>query len=44
MLTKKSYQKLSGSEKIAPCLRVDGSNLSTSFNALVRGIGRMLSR
>ena len=44
MLTKQSYQKLSGSERIAPCLRVDGSNRSTSFNALIRGIGRMLSR
>ena len=43
MLTKKSYQKLSGSERIAPCLRVDGSNRSASFNALIRGIGRMFS-
>lgn len=43
-LTQESYQKLSGSERIAPCLRVDGSNRSASFNALVQGIGRMFSR
>lgn len=43
-LTEESYRKLSGSERIAPCLRVDGSNRSASFNALIRGIGRMLSR
>ncbi len=43
MLTKKRYQKVSGSEKIAPCLSLDGSNRSASFNALLRGIGRLFS-
>lgn len=42
-LTKKSYQKLGGSIKIAPCLSLDGSNRSVSFNALLRGIRRMVS-
>lgn len=42
ILTKKRYQKVSGSKKIAPYLSVDGSNRSGSFNALLRGIRRIL--
>lgn len=39
-LTKGKYQKLSGSRAIAPHLSLD-DNKSTSFNVLIRGIGRV---
>ena len=41
-LTKNKYQKTSGSRSIAPFLKIDGSNRSTSFNNLVRGIKRLV--
>jgi hypothetical protein len=41
-LTKNKYQKISGSQSIAPFLRIDGSNRSTSFNNLVRGIKKLV--
>ncbi|KAF1078133.1 DUF4276 family protein [Methanogenium sp. MK-MG] len=37
-ITKDKYQKMSGSRAIGPHLRSDGSNLSCSFNVLMRGI------
>lgn len=37
-ITKDKYQKISGSRAIGPYLRTDGSNLSCSFNVLIRGI------
>lgn len=40
-LTKKEYQKISGSRCIAPHLLLDGSNKSHSFNILIEGIRRM---
>lgn len=40
-LTRNTYQKLSGSRSIGPHLRLDGSNTSSSFKALVDGIQRI---
>lgn len=37
-ITKNRYQKMSGSRAIGPFLRTDGSNLSRSFNVLVKGV------
>jgi hypothetical protein len=41
-LTRNEYSKISGSRRIAPFLRIDGSNRSTSFNNLVRGIKKLV--
>ncbi len=41
-LTGDKYSKISGSRSIAPLLRIDGSSRSTSFNALVSGIRRLV--
>lgn len=41
-ITKNSYQKLSGSRSIAPFLRLDEGNRSTSFKALISGLQRLL--
>ena len=41
-ITKGAYQKISGSQGIAPFLRLDGSNRSRSFNVLIEGIKRLL--
>lgn len=40
-LTKKQYQKISGSRSIAPHLKIDGSNRSHSFNILLNGIKKL---
>ncbi len=40
-LTKYKYQKIAGSRDIGPCLKVDGSNRSKSFNVLVDGIKKI---
>ena len=37
-VTKKKYQKVSGSRAIAPYLRVDGKNRSHSFNVFIDGV------
>ena len=42
-LTGKLYQKIPGSKAIAPHLKVDGSNRSHSFNALLDGVRRLLA-
>ena len=42
-LTSSKYQKIAGSRAIAPHLKLDGSNRSTSFNNLVDGIRRLVS-
>jgi hypothetical protein len=42
-LTNNSYGKLSGARKIAPYLKVDGTNCSYSFNVLLSGIKGLLS-
>ncbi|MDR1535860.1 MAG: DUF4276 family protein [Planctomycetota bacterium] len=39
---RQNYQKVQGSRLIAPFLRVDGSNASRSFIALIAGIGKIL--
>lgn len=36
-----NYQTVSGSESIAPYLKLDGSNKSTSFNFLISGIQKL---
>lgn len=41
-LTRNEYSKISGSRRIAPFLRIDGSSRSTSFNNLVRGIKKLV--
>lgn len=41
-ITGKKYQKITGSRSIAPYLALDGSNRSTSFNALVHGLKLLL--
>jgi len=40
-LTKKTYQKVSGSRAIAPYLKIDGSNKSHSFNILLDGLRKL---
>ena len=42
-LTRGAYQKISGSRKIAPHLKTDGTNRSHSFNILLEGVRRLLS-
>ncbi len=41
-LTNHGYQKISGSRAIGPCLALDDSNRSHSFNKLVSGIKSLL--
>lgn len=41
-ITNGAYQKISGSQSIAPFLRLDGSNRSRSFNVLIEGIKHLL--
>lgn len=41
-LTGDKYSKISGSRSIVPFLRIDGSSRSTSFNALVSGIRKLV--
>lgn len=41
-ITKDEYRKISGSREISQHLRLDGSNRSTSFNALVSVIKRII--
>lgn len=43
-LTHGVYQKVSGSRRIAPLLKMDGSNRSHSFNVLIEGIRRIVTR
>jgi hypothetical protein len=40
-ITGQRYQKVGGSRQIAPHLRLDGSNCSRSFTALVTGLRRL---
>lgn len=40
-LTDMKYQKIDGARRIAQFLRLDGSNVSTSFNMLIDGIRRI---
>lgn len=40
-ITKREYQKIDGSRRIAAHLKLDGSSCSRSFNALVSGIRRL---
>lgn len=40
-ITKREYQKIDGSRRIAAHLKLDGSNCSRSFNALVSGIRQL---
>lgn len=42
-ITQFQYQKVNGSRCIAPHMRLDHSNTSTSFQALLRGIRRLCS-
>jgi hypothetical protein len=42
-LTNNQYQKLSGSRRIAPFLKLDGTNASHSFNILLAGINQAVS-
>jgi hypothetical protein len=42
-LTKEKYEKLQGSRCIAPHLKLDGTNTSHSFNALICGIRNLIS-
>lgn len=41
-LTQKHYQKIDGSRRIGPHLRLDGNNCSTSFKALITGIKQLV--
>ena len=41
-LTRHVYQKIDGSRRIGPLLKLDGSNASVSFNALCEGIRRLV--
>lgn len=40
-LTRQNYQKVDGSRRIGPYLRLDGSNCSRSFQAMLDGIRRL---
>ncbi|BAS68118.1 DUF4276 family protein [Bathymodiolus septemdierum thioautotrophic gill symbiont] len=40
-ITNKEYQPISGSKAIAPHLKLDDSNTSTSFNALLSGVKKL---
>lgn len=42
-ITDGEYQKIAGSLAIAPHLKLDGSNKSTSFNMLISGIKKLVS-
>ena len=42
-ITKKQYQKIDGSRRIAPSLRIDGTNCSHSFNVLCKGIRQIVT-
>ncbi len=41
-ITKKQYQKISGSRAIAPHLKLDETNKSTSFNVLLDGVRKLI--
>lgn len=43
-LTKQMYQKVDGARRIAEYLKLDGSNCSTSFNTLITGIKRLVTK
>jgi hypothetical protein len=43
-LTQNRYQKVAGSRDIAPFLKIDQSNHSHSFNALLTGIKKLISK
>ena len=42
-ITKKQYQKIDGSRRIAPFLKMDGTNRSHSFNVLCAGIRQIIN-
>ena len=42
-ITRKQYQKIDGSRRIAPLLKLDGTNHSHSFNVLCDGIRRIVT-
>ena len=41
-LTKKQYQKVSGSRAIGPFLKLDNSNKSVSFSVLIEGVKKLI--
>lgn len=43
-LTDDEYEKIKGSREIAPYLKLDGSNRSKSFNNLISGIRKLISK
>ncbi len=43
-ITKKQYQKIDGSRRIAPLLKTDGSNRSHSFNVHCDGIRKVVTQ
>lgn len=43
LMKRAPYQKLAGSRAIAPHLKLDGSNRSESFNALISGLRRVIA-
>ena len=43
-LNKGFYSKIDGAKKISPFLKLDGSNRSTSFNQLIRGIYKAIAK
>jgi ribosomal protein S19 len=43
-ITQKQYQKISGSRAIAPHLKLDRTNRSTSFNILLDGVLNLINR
>jgi hypothetical protein len=43
-LSGSTYQKIQGSHAIAPFLKLDGSNRSSSFNVLISGIKKIIER
>lgn len=42
-ITGRNYQEITGTAAIAPFLKLDGSNNSTSFNMLVSGIAKLVA-
>lgn len=43
-ITQGTYQKVQGSRRISPFLKLDGTNASVSFNALICGLQKLSSR
>ena len=43
-IAKGCYSKIQGAKRISPYLKLDGSNRSTSFNQLIRGIQKAIAK